>query len=123
MRENSRADRVGDEIKSVIASALLLETRDERLQQVEVTGVRVSPDLTVAKVFWVMVASEPPNKAVRERTAKALAVAAGFLRSNMAKNLRLRSVPTLTFAFDESVESGRQMETILAKLPKPATEE
>jgi ribosome-binding factor A len=107
----------------VIASALLLETRDERLQQVEVTGVRVSPDLTVAKVYWVMVASEPPNKAVRDRTAKALAVAAGFLRSNMAKNLRLRSVPTLTFAFDESVESGRQMETLLAKLPKPADEE
>lgn len=123
MRENSRADRVGDEIKSVIASALLLETRDERLQQVEVTGVRVSPDLTVAKVYWVMVASEPPNKAVRDRTAKALAAAAGFLRSNMAKNLRLRSVPTLTFAFDESVESGRQMETLLAKLPKPADEE
>jgi ribosome-binding factor A len=41
----------------------------------------------------------------------------------MAKNLRLRSVPTLTFAFDESVESGRQMETLLAKLPKPADEE
>ncbi len=123
MRENGRADRVGDEIKSVIASALLLESRDERLQQVEVTAVRVSPDLTVAKVYWVIVASEPPTAAVRERTGKALAVAAGFLRSNLAKNLRLRAVPTLTFAYDASVESGRQMETLLAKLPKPAAEE
>jgi ribosome-binding factor A len=123
MRENGRADRVGDEIKSVIASALLLETRDERLQQVEVTAVRVSPDLTVAKVYWVIVSSEPPSQALRDRTAKALGVAAGFLRSNLAKNLRLRAVPTLTFAYDESVESGRQMETLLAKLPKPAAEE
>lgn len=123
MRENGRADRVGDEIRSVVASALLLETRDERLQQVQVTAVRVSPDLTVAKVYWVVVASQAPSKAEVDRTSKALAAAAGFLRSHVAKNLRLRAVPTLSFAYDASVESGRAMETLLSALPKPPAEE
>jgi ribosome-binding factor A len=119
MRASPRADRVGDEIREIVASTLLLDAGDPRLQELEVTGVRVSSDLSTARVFWVPVAREVPTEGQVKQFARALASAAGFLRGRVAQRLRLRHTPELSFEFDESVERGRRMERLLSTLDIP----
>ena len=112
-QEFSRTERVADFLQRELAKLLLHSLRDPRAEFVSITAVEVSRDLRYAKVFFTKLGLEDAKSA--EEVARVLDKAAGFLRSEIARESTLRTVPKLTFKFDESVGRGRHMEALLGK--------
>lgn len=119
MSESPRMQRVGDEVRSAIAAALLRDAADPRLLRVSVTDVRMSPDLRHARVYWNVVTAEPLSEREQRSFERAVDRAAGFLRKAVATKVALRFVPELVFTYDESIERGRNMDALLASLEIP----
>src|SRR5574340_709587 len=108
-RHTQRAQRVGDQIQRELAALLHDAVKDRRVGTVTVTGVDVSADLSHANVrFTHLAGSEHAAEAVA-----ALAHAAGFLRSELARRLDLYSVPQLHFVYDDSIESGLRLSQLI----------
>ena len=107
--EFQRADRVGDLLREVIAELLRRDIRDPRLRSVNMTEVKVSKDLRHAKVFFNLL-----DDSVEKTEALAgLKSATGFIRSRVGKQLNLRFVPAIEFAYDEFEEEARRIDSLL----------
>jgi ribosome-binding factor A len=103
--------RVGEDVRMRLAHALARELDDPRLDGVHLTRVEMTPDLSVARVYWRGMPSTHDASATQ-----ALSGASGFLRRCLGRSLRLRHVPALEFFRDELVDSGSRMESLLAEL-------
>ena len=93
-------------------SEALPELKDPRIGFVTVTGVQTSADLRHARVFVSVLGSERK----RERTLAALAAAHGVLQARIARELRLKRTPQLTFEYDPTVERGVRMSKLIDEL-------
>ena len=110
-REFSRTRRVGQELQKEIAVILQRDIKDERLGMVTVSGVEVSRDLNYAKVFVTFL----DNDAERvEQGMEALKDASGYIRSLVAKAMRLRVTPELRFSYDQSLVEGMRISTLVS---------
>lgn len=107
-----RADRVADLIQSEISDILLRQVRDPRIRAVTITGVKVTDDLKLAKVFFVEMAQDT----IHTETLAGLEKATGFMRRELGKRLQLRFVPDLIFKEDASFAYGSSIERLLAKI-------
>ena len=103
--------RVNESVRAVIAEGLG-ELKDPRIGLVTVTGVVVSPDLGEARVFVSVLGSEKKRAA----TLRGLESARGVLQAKINRELSLRRTPTLTFAYDDSVERGVRMTKLIEDL-------
>lgn len=112
-KDYSRTDRVADYLRQELAQHIQLHMRDPRVALVSVTDVEVSKDLAHARVFYTVMGKDDAEQA-REVT-ETLNKAAGFLRSQLSRDSTLRTVPSLRFAFDESVGRGRHMEDLIQR--------
>ena len=110
---NRRADRVAEAIREEAATFLREGAKDPRLiALVTVTGVDVTRDLRHAKVFVSMLGTGSE----RASSMDALASLTGHLRSRIARALRLRVAPEISFKLDESVARAARIETLLAQV-------
>ena len=110
-REFSRHQRLASEVLRTLSELLRFETKDPRLQRISLTAVDLSRDLSVARIYFSMLdPDEAPDEAVT-----GLERAAGFLRSCVADRMRSRSVPTLKFKHDNSMEEGAAMDALIQK--------
>ncbi|MEM0953638.1 MAG: 30S ribosome-binding factor RbfA [Pseudomonadota bacterium] len=112
-RDYSRTDRVADYLRQELAQHIQLQMSDPRVAMVSVTDVEVSKDLGHAKVFYTVLGKDDADEA--KEVTETLNRAAGFLRSQLSRDSSLRTVPTLRFAFDESVGRGRHMEDLIER--------
>jgi ribosome-binding factor A len=110
-----RADRVGDSIRRELSRLLLREVKDPRLSQVVVTAVQVSPDLRHARVFFTAGAGDSD----RQAGLQGLQAAAGFLRGQLGRSLRLRNAPELAFEVDDSVDRSLHIAALLKQVAPP----
>jgi ribosome-binding factor A len=108
---SERMRRVDESLRQVLSEALL-ELKDPRIGFVTVTGVETSPDLRNARVFVCVLGSARR----REATLAGLAAAHGVLQSRVARELRLKRTPQLTFEYDPSVERGVRMTRLIDEL-------
>lgn len=113
--QRRRPDQVGETVRQVIADLLLTELRDPRIGFATVTGVQVTPDLSVATVRVSVMGSE----AERATALEGLASAAGFLRGRVGRALSTRIVPELRFELDRGLEHAARINQILGEL-RPA---
>lgn len=111
--DSRRAERVAEGIREEVARFLQTEARDPRLQGlVTVTAVDVTRDLRTAQVFVSIMGSDEEKAS----TLEGLQSLAAHLRGMIARTLRLRFAPELTFKVDPSVERAARIETLLARL-------
>ena len=113
-REFERTQRVSHFLHEELARLLQSTVRDPRVQEVNLTGVEVSRDLSHAKVFFTLMSDASSEE--RAAVTAVLSKVSGFLRSELAKASTMRTVPRISFRFDESVGRGRDMETLLRKV-------
>ena len=106
-----RMRRVDESLRQVLSEALL-ELKDPRIGFVTVTGVKTSPDLRQAYVYVSVLGSERK----REATLAGLAAAHGVLQTRVARELRMKRTPQLTFEYDPSVELGVRMTKLIDEL-------
>jgi ribosome-binding factor A len=103
--------RVDEAIHQVLAEGIE-QLKDPRIGFVTVTGVRTTSDLKQATVYVSVLGSERK----RERTLAGLAAAHGHLQGRIARELRIKRTPTLTFEYDPSVERGVRMTKLIDEL-------
>ncbi|MFD2682787.1 30S ribosome-binding factor RbfA [Bacillus seohaeanensis] len=107
-----RAIRVGEQMKKELSDIIGRKIKDPRVGFVTVTDVQVSGDLQQAKVYITVLGDQDK----REDTLKGLAKAKGFIRSEVGQRIRLRKTPEIIFEFDESIDYGNRIETLLKKV-------
>ncbi len=107
-----RSNRVAEQIKKEMTDILQRELKDPRIGFVTVTGVEVTGDLQQATIFITVLGNDDQ----KESTLKGLSKATGFIRSEIGKRIRLRKTPDLFFKFDESIEYGNKIESLLGEL-------
>ncbi len=107
-REFTRSDRVAGSIRRELAKLIQMELRDPEVGFIGLSDVEVTRDLAHAKVFITVFESEKAGSSL-----KALKRAAGFLRSRLGQEMRIRSVPELHFHHDASVETGQRMDSLI----------
>ncbi len=111
-REFSRTHRVGEQIKRELAPLVQVLGSEQGFGMVSLTGADVSPDLRTAKIYVTQLATnESPDNLL-----EALEKAAGRLRHSLSRKLRLRTIPRLQFAFDDSLLRGAQISSLLKEL-------
>jgi len=103
--------RVNESVRSVVAEGLA-ELNDPRIGLVTVTAVAVTPDLREATVYVSVLGGARKRRA----TLAGLESAHGVLQSKLGRELSLRRTPTLTFAYDDSVERGVRMTRLIDEL-------
>jgi ribosome-binding factor A len=111
-----RIERLQEEIRREV-SAILRRSKDPRIGFVSVTGVEVSADLRHAKVFVSVYGSDEE----RDATMKGLERATGFVRTELAKAIRLRFVPEIVFRYDPSIVRGARVNALLQSLKSEGT--
>jgi len=107
-----RANRVGEQMKKELSDIIGRKIKDPRIGFVTVTDVQVTGDLQQAKVF-ISVLGDDEQK---ENTLKGLAKAKGFIRTEIGHRIRLRKTPEIIFEWDESIDYGNRIETLLHRL-------
>jgi len=107
-REFNRSDRVAGSIRRELAKLIQMELRDPEVGFIGLSDVEVTRDLAHAKVFVTVFESEKAGSSL-----KALKRAAGFLRSRLGQEMRIRIVPELHFHHDASVETGQRMDRLI----------
>ena len=112
---NSRMRRVNEVLREVIGQAVTVELSDPRLDMVAVTHVDATPDLRSAKVYITALGDEQ----TRENALKALKSAHGVLQSAINRETHMKRTPTLTFTYDEAVETGLRISALLEEDPAP----
>ena len=111
-RSSHRPERLAQLIRESVAAFLTAQVRDPRIGFVTVTGVEVTPDLAHARIRVSVMGTEEE----RANTLEGLASAAGFLRSQLSRELSLRSSPELRFEIDRGLEHARRIEQVLRDL-------
>lgn len=116
-RQGKRPSRVSEEVREILAEEIL-KLKDPRVGFVTVTGVRVTPDLRRATVFYSTLGDE----SARRGTAAALRSARGHLRQVIGRQVRMKVLPDLEFEEDETIETADRIETLLRNLHAGADE-
>ncbi|RTZ96522.1 MAG: 30S ribosome-binding factor RbfA [Deltaproteobacteria bacterium] len=114
MRPFSRGSRVGGEIQKLLSELLLRKIKDPRLKMILITGVKMTPDLKLARVYYTSTGQDinPGN------TLEGLKSASGFFKRLLAQKLDLRYIPALHFYHDDSFEYGDRIERLLKSVQK-----
>ena len=107
-RGQGRPQRLGDLIQREVSDLIRLELRDPRVGMLTITSVDVSPDMSHAKVFFTVL----DNQKIHE-TREGLNRAAGFLRSQLARRIKMYTTPELRFEYDESVQRGDHISRLI----------
>lgn len=108
-KDFSRTRRVAEQIQRELAMLIQREIKDPRLGMVTVSGVDVTKDLSIAKVY-VSVLNETQDI---EQSLEVLNHAAGFLRHALGQNLVLRAVPHLQFLYDDTIARGNALSSLI----------
>ncbi len=115
---SKRVNRVAEQMKKELGEIILQKVKDPRIGFVTVTDVEVTGDLQNATIFISVLGSDSE----KEATLKGLNKAKGFIRTEIAKRIKLRVTPEIEFEFDESVAYGNRIETLLTQVNKESEE-
>lgn len=107
-----RTERIAEQVREELSQMLATEVSDPGVGLVTITRVKVTADLSLARIYWTIIG----DAAERKKTDKALKRTIPYLRHLLASRLTLRRVPELTFQFDESVAAQDRIERILQEL-------
>jgi len=106
-----KIERIGSNLVKEISYILANEVKDNDIKFVTVTDVKVTNDLSYAKVYFTVLDDEK-----RKTTLDALNSAKGFIRKELTNRVDIRHIPELEFVFDESIEYGKKIEDIIEKI-------
>jgi len=107
-RTSGRPQKVGDQIQRELSELIQRELRDPRIGMVTLTGVDMSPDCEHATVWFTCL-----DASQVEHALKGLHAASGYLRTHLAKRIKLYMTPEIRFAYDESVERGDRLSRLI----------
>ena len=111
-RSFNRAERVGGQIQKVLAELIRKGVNDPRLSQATITGVTLSRDLRIAKIYFTAHGGTHDEQAL----LAGFESAKGFIKRELASVLGLRYMPDLKFFYDASFDYGAHINRVLKSL-------
>ncbi len=105
----SRADRVAEQIRRDLSELIRTELKDPRVKLVSLTDVELTPDFAHAKIFFTSLQQDDK----RAEVEAGLRAAAGFLRRELGRDLRIHTLPQLHFVYDESMQRGNHLSQLI----------
>lgn len=118
-REFQRHERLGAQILRSLAELLRFEVKDPRLADVSLTDVELSRDLSVAKVYFSLLHPDDDPAPALEGLKKA----SGFMRAKLGAAMKIRHVPELRFAHDDSIAHGSAISKLIADALGPGDQD
>ena len=115
-REFTRSDRVSDAIQRLLANMIRHEVRDPRLGMININDVTVTRDMAFARIYVTVVGAE--SEAQTLESVSILNKASGFLRTLIAKELSMRTVPKLQFIYDKTSIRGQELSYLIDRAIK-----
>jgi ribosome-binding factor A len=112
MALSHRTERVAEQIREEVSQILSTEVADPGVGLVTVTRVKVTPDLSLARVYWTIIGDDTERK----KTQQALARAAAYVRHLLSTRMSLRRSPEVQFVYDRSVAAQDRVEEILQQI-------
>ena len=109
-----RLERLADQLREEIAGIIARELKDPRLGLLTVTRVELSGDLHHARVLVSVLG----DAEAQEQTLEGLSSAAGYLRGQIGRRLKVRRAPELVFVLDHGAEESQKIEALLQKLKR-----
>ena len=109
-----RSERVGELLVEMISELLREQIQDPRVAGVTLTGAKVSKDLRQARVYFSILGGQGDKREV----LAGLRSASGFIRSRVARELKLRYAPAIEFFYDESEDKAAHIEELLKQVKK-----
>jgi ribosome-binding factor A len=111
MQPYKRSQRLNILLREEIADIIMRRVKDPRLGFVTITDVSLSEDLKIARVYVSVLNSDE-----RAIVIEILNGAKGLIRSEVAKRVRSKFIPTLEFWIDESIEQGFKIDKLLKEI-------
>ncbi len=108
-----RRRRVADQIHKEISDLLQFQVKDPRIGFVTVTGVDITNDFSMAKIYISLLTDNEEDALV------GLNSSISFLRYELGRRVRLRQTPDLTFLVDRSYDYGQKIENLLSQIDIP----
>ena len=103
-----KIDRLNNSFVEHISQILRTEIKDERINFVTVTAVKITNDLSFAKVYVTVL-----NDSERDNVIKLLNRASNFIERELSRRIDIRKMPDITFVYDESLEYAANIENII----------
>ena len=113
-KEFSRTQRIGDQMQRELALLIQREIKDPRLGLVTITGVDVTRDLSHAKVYITVMGKDDDEQAI-STNLHILGEASGFLRMQLGKAMKVRTIPQLHFLYDASIRRGVELSSLIER--------
>ncbi|WP_031548627.1 30S ribosome-binding factor RbfA [Salinicoccus luteus] len=107
---SNRHERVAEEIKKVVSETLRTKVSDPDIGMITVTDVELTKEMEIATIYFTSLNDN------REEVEAALGRAKGLVRSEVAKEIRIRKAPELQFKYDTSIEYGNKIENLLNEI-------
>lgn len=111
-REFKRTDRVSEQLRRELAQIIQQDIRDPRVGMVTISAVDLSRDLYYATVYVTFLGIDETVKATQE-AIDVLNDADGYIRIQLGKRMRMRTVPNVKFLFDQSISRGRDLSSLI----------
>ena len=112
---SNRPEKIADLLKKEVSLILSYEVKDPRLQNMNITAVKVTDDISIAYVYYTII-----GKTIKKNESKVennvLIKLSGMLRSKISKLIEIRRVPKIIFKFDESIEYSENIEKLLKNI-------
>ncbi len=108
MADFTRSDRIAVQLRKEVAVLVHRAVRDHALPSVSVSDVEVTKDLDLARVYVTTLLSDQSAVAVKALNAMAIE-----FRRELSRTLKMRRVPELRFLYDDSVDRGERIESLL----------
>lgn len=113
----SRTDRIAEEVRREVSQLIHFELGDPRIYGISVTGVKMTPDLRVARVYFT-IPGEPERA---DSVKKALQGAQSVFRKALSRKLNMKFVPSFEFFYDESMELQDKIDTLFKEIEDKKT--
>lgn len=110
--QHKRSDKVAETIHEIICTILSRGLNDPRIGFVTITGVEVTDDLSLARIYFTVIGDDN----VKKETEAGLNSAKGFIRRDIGKKLTIRHTPELVFKYDKSLDYGSRIESLLKEI-------
>lgn len=107
-RDFKRTDRISDVMQRELSQIIQKEMKDPRISMVTIAEIKISKDLSFAKVYVSVMFEEKA-----EETMRTLNSAAKFLRSELAKKIQIRTMPQLTFVYDDTTIKANRISKLI----------
>ena len=112
---SNRPEKIADLLKREVSKILNQEVKDPRLQNINITAVKVTDDIGIAYIFYTII-----GKSIKKDESKIdnviLSKLSGMIRYKLSKIMEIRRVPKIIFKFDESIEYSENIEKLLNNL-------